>query len=297
MKYLLFLAVFCVFSPLKAEDIKTNRIPGDARTHSVLVSLSPDKQFVKKIAGDLIKVYSIVPDGSDPHTFEPTPKQMVNASECDIWFYVGEGFEIKALPALKSHSNRLTLIDLRKNINLIKGDGHHDCPSCASDADLHFWLSAKEAQIQTKTIYDALILQYPEHAAVFSENFREFIEELKALDSELTELLAPVKNRNFMVSHPAFAYFCRDYDLNQISIEFEGRAPTPQQLTTILEVARKDHIRIIVGLSHLSNKGVLLIGKELGAEVLILDPHHDSLSDTLRKLVAAIVRQSQSGHR
>ncbi len=280
---------FCV----KAEEIK---IPGDARTRSILVSLSPHKQFIKKISGDFLKIYSIVPDGADPHTFEPTPKQMVAASECDIWFYVGEGFETKALPALESYSNRLELVDLRKNIDLILGDGHNDCPSCSHDGDLHFWLSAKEAQIQAKTIYEALLQKYPEHAAVFSKNFQLFIEELKELDTRLAQILAPVKNRIFMVSHPAFAYFCRDYNLDEISIEFEGRSPTPQQLTTVLESAKKEHIQVIVGLKHLSNKGVLLIGNELKVKVLILDPHHDSLSETLFKLSNAIAHPPQKSN-
>lgn len=293
MKYLfcLIATLLAIVFPLslKAEESK---IPGDARTHSILVSLSPHKQFVKKISDDLLKIYSIVPDGADPHTFEPTPKQMVAASECDIWFYVGEGFETKALPALESYSNRLKLVDLRKNIDLILGDGHNDCPSCAHGADLHFWLSAKEGQIQAKTIYEALVQKYPEHAAVFSKNYQLFIEELQKLDAQLTKLLAPVKNRIFMVSHPAFAYFCRDYNLDEISIEFEGRSPTPQQLTTVLESAKKEHIQVIVGLKHLSNKGVLLIGKELKVQVLILDPHHDSLFDTLLQLSNAIAQES-----
>ena len=76
-----------------------------------------------------------------------------------------------------------------------------------------------------------------------------------------------------MVSHPAYAYFCRDYNLTQLSIEFEGKDPTPFQLTAILNKARDAHIKKIFIQAQYNSKGARLFAKELGAEVVMLGPY------------------------
>lgn len=239
----------------------------------VLVSVSPHKFFVEQIAGDTLKVGLMVPAGASAHTYEPTPKQMMAASGATIWFRIGEPFENKAIQALKSHHPELKIVDLRQGLDLIAGSCccHQKCH--AQSMDLHFWLSARLAQIQAETIAKALMEVYPEHTEVYKANLAKFQADLKGLDEKIQEILKPIKNRHILVSHPAYAYFCRDYGLSQYSIEVEGKDPTPQQLTRTLQLARRLNIRTIFIQIQYNNKGARLVADEIGANIVTLDPY------------------------
>ena len=201
----------------------------------VLVTVAPHKFFVEKIAKETIQVHLMVPAGASAHTYEPTPKQMLIAGKGVIWFRTGEPFENRAIQALKSHNPSLDIVDLRQGLDLIKSDpAHSHCGCCPGCIDLHFWLSARQAKIQAETIANTLSKAFPSHASVYQNNLKTFQQELSELDSQIQAILAPLKNRDILVSHPAYAYFCRDYDLKQYSIEVEGKDPTPQQMTNLL---------------------------------------------------------------
>ena len=244
----------------------------------VLVSVPPHRFFVEKIAGDTVEVGLLVPAGASAHTFEPTPKLMMDASRADLWFIVGESFEKRALPVLQNHNPRLVAIDLRQGLDLIYDDcngSHHGCCHCSGGADLHYWLSARMAKQQAKTITDALAVRYPENASKYLNALENFKKELDDLDQKIIMDLSGLKRRVIMVSHPAYAYFCRDYQLRQLSIECEGKDPAPQQLTNVIQQARKDQISKIYIQPQYTNRGAKLVAKELGAKLVMLNPYSE----------------------
>lgn len=281
------LAICLFIMPAFAADNKS-----DPRTHYVLVSVPAHKFFVEKIAGDTAKVINMVPPGASSHTFEPTPKQMLIASKADIWFRIGEGFEPRAVAALQSHNPRMQLVDLREGLDLITDShGHVHCCCHESCQDLHIWLSPKMAKIQAGTIANALIALYPENKEKYETSLSTFKRELDALDQEIASELAPLKNRTIMVSHPAYAYLARDYNLKQLSIEFEGKDPTPQQLTKVLNQARSEHITKVFIQMQYNSKGARLIAKEIGAEVVNLDPYSENYYESLRQIAHSFASQ------
>lgn len=243
----------------------------------VLVSIAPHKFFVEKIAGDTVKVLLMVPAGASAHTYEPTPKQMLMASRGDLWFYLGEAFETRAIASLKAHNPNMAFVDMRRGVDMISVDPNSgQCCCCHHNSqDPHIWLSARQAKIQGKTIADTLSERYPQHAEEYQKALAKFIVELDDLDKQITAILLPLKDRMIMVSHPAYAYFCRDYNLTQLSIEFEGKDPTPQQMTKILNRARAAHIKRIFIQPQYNNKGAKLFAAELDAKVVSLDPYSE----------------------
>ena len=246
----------------------------DPRSWTVLVTIAPHKYFVEKIAGDTVKTLVLLPVGANAHTFDPTPKQVFAASGADLWFKLGEPFEGQTLAALKSHNSRLQPVELSKDIELLSGHcSHHK--HCSS-SDLHYWLSPKAAKIQAKTITDALIRQYPENGKVYTNNYNAFIKELDELDSQVAIILNPLNSRTFFVSHPAYAYFGKDYNLHQISIEFEGKDPSPKQLTKILDKARELQVKTIFLQPQFSNKGAKVVAELIGAKGVMLDPFEEN---------------------
>jgi len=257
---------------------------------TVLVSIGPYRLFVQKIAGDTVESILMVPAGASTHTYEPTPKQMIAAGRADIWFTIGESFEARALKALQAHNPNMQDIDLRQGVSMITvAPGSGACSCChAHGQDPHIWLSARQDKIQVKTIADALAKRYPENAALYQKNLEVLLQELDTLDAELTAMLKPVQQRTILVSHPAYAYFCRDYDFKQLSIEFEGKDPTPLQLTRTLNEARADHITKVFVQPQYSSKGARLFANELNARVIVLDPYSEDFFASMGQIAQAI---------
>lgn len=266
----------------------------------VLVSVAPHKFFVEKIAGNTLIVDLMVPAGASSHTFEPTPRQMLTANRADLWFQIGESFEPRASAALRSHNSEMQFIDLRQGLDLIydsdcsKGHCCHGAHAHEDCVDPHFWLSLRQAKIQAKTIADALSKRYPQNSEIYAENLKKFTQQVDALDEEINAQLASLKNRTVMVSHPAYAYFARDYRLKQLSIEFEGKDPSPQQLTRILTQARQDNIKTIFIQIQYNNKGARLIANEIGANVVTLDPYSENYFETMRAIASHFAAQEQT---
>lgn len=263
------------------------------RSHKVLVSVAPHKCFVEKIAGNTVKVLLMVPAGASAHTYEPSPKQMLNAAKADIWFYVGEGFEMRVKQSLQSYNPNLLLADMRTNLNLITFDNeeYKPCSCCKNSGcyDLHYWLSPRLAKTQADTIAKALTERYPEHASLYATNLAILKNELSELDEEICETLKKPHNPVVMVSHPAYAYFCRDYGVRQLPIEIEGKDPTPGQLTKLLEAARFHDIKTVFVQVQYSSKGARLIAAEIGANVVNLNPYDEHYFESLREIARAFV--------
>jgi len=276
---------------LSAACFSETPLAGDTRTQTVLVSINPYKYLVDRISGETLKVVVLVPPGANMHTFEPTPKQMMQVSQADLWFRMGETFEEKALASLQSYNQSLKVEDLRDGIDLICSPSHESCPHCREGCDLHFWLDPLIMKQQAKKIAQTLTKVYPENAKRYEENLNELTSELDHLDEEIRTMLTPLKNRKFFVSHAAFTYFAKQYNLVQMALEFEGRDPTPQQLTRILEMARKNQVKTIFIQQQFHNKGARLVAQEIGAQLVEVDPYADDYILEMRKIAKEFSRK------
>ena len=261
----------------------------NAHENEVLVSVAPHKFFVEKIAGDTLQVRLMVPAGASSHTYEPTPKQIIAASKARLWFCIGESFETRALKALQAYNPGLKAVDMKKGVDMINADPMTGCCCChANSQDLHIWLSARQAKIQAATIAEALSSRDPSQSELYERNLALFCEEMDALDHEIEQTLKQLNHRMMLVSHPAYAYFCRDYNLTQLSIEFEGKDPTPRQLTRILNQARAAQINKVFIQQQYSSKGARLFAKELNAKVVMLDPYSEEYFDSMRQIASSL---------
>ncbi len=242
------------------------------KSHYVLVSVAPHRYFVERIAGGSVKVGLLVPAGADSHTYEPTPKQVLEACRADAWFMLGEQFEKRASGVIRERNPGIRLVDLRQGIDLIQESHCHHC-QCTEGADPHIWLSVRLAKKQAETIAHTLEELYPENRERYAENLETFKSQLDQLDKEMMALFTEQAPKVIVVGHPAYAYFCRDYGLKQVSIETEGRDPSPQQLTKLLENLRKEKIQTIFTQPQYNDKGAKLIAKQLGIKVVKIDPY------------------------
>jgi zinc transport system substrate-binding protein len=261
---------------------------------SILVSVAPYKLLVERIVGDTVSVRLLVPAAASSHTYEPTPRQTIEASRSKVWFMIGEPFEERAVAAFRASNPSMLIVDLRDGIDLIYGTEHHCHNGHCHDhnsADLHYWLSPRVMKVQARVIADVLSRQYPQNKQQYEERLEKVLVELDRLDKDIADTLRG-NTSVIMVSHPAYAYFCRDYGLTQLSIEFEGKDPTPQQLTRIIQAARKDNVKTIFVQKQYSDKGAQLIAKTIGAKISVLDPYAENYFDAMRQIALHFAEKS-----
>lgn len=239
---------------------------------TVLVTLAPYKYFVKKIAENTVNVHVIIPYNANPHTFEPTPKQMQNSLKARVWFKNGEFLESLIENTIKEKNNNILITDLRKGIDLldIKGKANPSHDHCQ---DKHIWLSPSLAKKQAIHIANSLCECFPENASLYQENLKILLKELDKLKEEIEKILSKVNNRSFLVSHSAFTYFCKEFNLNQISTEAEGHSPSVRSMTDLYNTAKELKIEKVIVQPQHNNNTAQLIGKKLHIPINFLDPY------------------------
>ncbi|MBS0653620.1 MAG: zinc ABC transporter substrate-binding protein [Verrucomicrobia bacterium] len=268
---------------------------------TVLVSIAPYAFFVHQIAGKDQPVTTLVPEGANPHIYEPKPKEVEKVRDASLWVRLGESFDQKVFKVIQEQNPQMRIVDVTEGIHLLSScevddpsHEHHHCHGNDEGSDIHIWLSPKLAKVQADTIAKALMEAFPENSQLYEKNLNRFIAELDLLDQEISTILAPMKGDAILVSHPAFAYFCQDYGLVQLSVEMEGKEPLPQQVTHLLEEARHYKVATVILEPQYSNKGAELIAQELGIPTATVDPYAEDYLDNLRSIAQIIAKPLQA---
>lgn len=232
----------------------------------VAVTINPYAEFVKKVGGDRVNVLVLVPPNANPHTFDLSPSTIKAVSEAKIYFKVGGGleFEVNWLNKLAELNPNMLIVDTSKGIELIGSREH---------TDPHIWLSPKNAILIVDSIYKGLVQIDPDGAKIYKENRDAYINELETLDTEVKETLSDLRTRVFIVYHPAWTYFARDYNLKQIALEEEGKEPTVEEMVKIVESARAEGVKSVFAEPQFDPRELEVITKELGLSVISVDTH------------------------
>jgi zinc transport system substrate-binding protein len=248
----------------------------------VAVSILPQAGFVEVIGGDKVEVVVMVPPGASPHTYEVTPDQMTQLSEAKMYAKVGSPveFELVWMDKLIAQNKAMLVVDCSQGIQLMEmaeeeehehageEEGEHE----HEGLDPHIWLSVKNAKIMVQNICDGLVQVDTTNKDYYEANCAAYLEELTALDGDLTAGLADVKNRSFIVFHPAFGYFARDYNLMQIAIEQSGKEPEADYIVRLIEEAKERDIKVVFVSPQYSSKSAETIAKEIGGQVVVINP-------------------------
>jgi zinc transport system substrate-binding protein len=287
----------------------------------VVVSIPPQTYFVEQIGGDLVNVMSMVPEGGFPHTYEPTPEQMKLLSKADMYVRIKVEFENAWWNKILAANPNMHVVDSTKGIDFIEehaphyheeerehqeGEKHHEHEGehhkhegehhehereahMQHGRDPHTWLSPRMVKIQTEAICEGLIYVDPENRETYTANKKIFLKALDGLDQDIREMFANLKTRKFMVFHPSWAYFARDYNLEQISIEIEGKEPSAVEMTTLMKTAQAEKIRVIFVQPQTSKRSAEIIAKQIGAKVKILDTLAKNWMENMRVVTETLV--------
>ena len=273
-----------------------------AESLPVFVSIVPQKYFVEKIGGELIKVSVMVKPGASPATYEPKPKQMVALSRGKIYYAIGVPFERVWLKKIRATNPEMLVVHTDEGVEKrpVKahhhGEGKEEIPKKREEGtvdehqgimDPHIWLSPPMVKIQAKNILNALSLTDPSHATIYETNYRKFIGELDALDAQIRGIFAGKKeSAAFMVFHPAWGYFAQNYGLEQIAVEMEGKEPKPADLKDLIHHARERGIKVVFVQPEFSTKSAEAIAKALGGKVVSANPLASDWASNLKEIAS-----------
>lgn len=247
--------------------------PSSNEVPTLTVTLEPLRYFVESIAGDKFQVECMVPKGSSPETYDPTPQQLVKLSQSQAYFRIGYiGFEQAWMEKLQANSPQMKVFDTSKGIALIHADGHwHGDHFHAGGVEPHVWNSATNAITIADNIYTALRELDVTNQSYYKERLDSLKKTIQATDQTIRKLLRNA-DHTFLIYHPALSYFARDYGLKQISIEEGGKEPSPAQLKAFIETCQKEQIRIIFVQQEFDTRNAQLIANELGVQIVPINP-------------------------
>jgi zinc transport system substrate-binding protein len=247
-----------------------------------ITTIAPLGEFVKAVGGDKVNVTILVPPGGEPHTFEPSPSQMRRVADADIYVENGAGLE-SWMNQIIQVNRRMLLVDSSNGVNLIKGaDGGLQTPGLIRGVDPHIWLSPRNAKIQVKNICDGLIQVDPPNSDYYLENRDNYLRKLEEIDAYLNSTFIKYQRKKFIVLHPAWSYFARDYGLEEIAINAEEKEPGPKYLKEIIDMARTDNITTIFVEPQFNPNMAEVIAKEINGKVVAIDPLAENYPDNMR---------------
>ena len=235
------------------------------------MSIPPQKCFVEKVGGERVHVSVLLAPGQSPHTYEPTPKQIVSLSKARVYFRIGVPFEKQVVAKIGEAIKGFNIVDtcqgirqramtaeeIAAEIHEATSTGHHDEEGHSRDndhkshhhdegeLDPHVWMNPRLVKIQAGNIRDELIRLDPDHRNEYELNCRAFEKELDLLDARIMASLASLHGREFFVFHPGFGYFADAYGLKQVAVETGGKQPTAKQLGELIERARRAGVKLI----------------------------------------------------
>jgi zinc transport system substrate-binding protein len=239
----------------------------------ITVTLEPLRYFTEAIAGDNFQVISMVPKGSSPESYDPTPQQLVNLSQSQAYFRIGYiGFEQAWMDKLEANSPDMKVYDTSVGVDLIRGEGHwHGDHYHEGGVEPHIWNSTQNALIIAENIYKALCELDAAHQADYQKRLDVLKETIRQTDENVKALLKNA-DKTFLIYHPALSYFARDYELKQISMEEGGKEPSPAQLKALIETCRKEKIHTIFVQQEFDQRNAQLIANELGINIVSINP-------------------------
>lgn len=267
------------------------------------VTIEPQRYFLEQIVGDKFQVNTLVPPGSSPETYEPSPSAMIKLGNSRAYFKVGFlGYENVWTGKLAENNPDLKIVDCSVGIEPVYGGhGHHDHSHEAADhshnqtdaADPHVWSSAKNAVLFSQNMLNAVVDLDVENADLYRANFEKLTQKIAETDSALTRLLKDIPTRSFIVYHPALAYLARDYNLTQHSIEFEGKNPSPAQMKELVDLAKAENIKIVFVQQEFDIKNSEVIAREIGATSHTINPLAYEWDEELIRIAQLLASQEK----
>jgi zinc transport system substrate-binding protein len=289
-----------------------------------IASIFPVADIVQQVGGAHWEVLTLLPAGASAHTYEPTPAQVRQFTQADVFFQIGLGLEfwLEKLVRAAKHPTRVG-VDLSEGIATIpmpspalswgleKGPRReftprqrHSTPAerhihADTGPDAHYWLDPLRMLQVVSHVEQEITRLDPEHARQYAERAQRVRTDLAQLDAEIRQRTEGLQNRRFIALHAAWTYFAPRYNLVQAAVvePFPGREPSPRYLAGLAALMRREQVHAVVIEPQLSTTAAQALARETGARVGLMDPYggpgvpgRESYMDLMRYNSAELVK-------
>ena len=247
------------------------------KKHIIAVTIVPEQTFVKAVCGDLAEVIALVPPGNSPENYEPTPIQMEKFSKAELYFSIGVPTEeANILPNV----GNTKVISLQKEVSSVFVDRTFE----SGERDPHIWLSPKRVKVMIEVIKRELSTLDPVNKNIYEKNASDYLKQLDSADKQILSVLKEVKNKKFIVYHPAFGYLADDYGLTMYELDEEGKEATAQRLQQMVDLAKMENIKVIFYQQEIDSHQSQAFAEEIGGKTIQLAPLDADYIGNLKKM-------------
>jgi len=281
----------------------------------VAVSIGPQKAWVEAIAGDLVDVVVLIPPGYSPANYQPSPKQMIDFNQSDVYFYIDVPAEQNIMESVKEEG--MLLVDLAEvsddhyparffdedhedHEDYEDHEDHedheehedHDAHENQEDEeghdhvhtgrDPHIWLSPRRVMVMIEEIVHVLSELDPDNKATYEANGQAYMDQLKQVDEELKDAFFNLKEKSFLIYHPSYGYFADDYGLNMVEIEVDGKTATIRGLESVIDFAKEHGIKDVFYQDEFDSQQAEVVADELGGKTIQLSPLSEDYIEALK---------------
>lgn len=234
----------------------------------VLTTTTVFADLVRNVAGDRMRVESIVPAGAHVEEYEPRPADGRRVSQARLFFVNGLDLDTWAQRLLGDRRADAPVVTLSDGLPTI-GDNPH------------LWFDVSLARRYVEKIRDALAGSDADGASVYAANADRYERELTSLDADVRAAIAtiPAERRKLVTSHDAYPYFANAYGLTIVGYsQIEaGKDPPPAQLADLIEKTKAAHVPALFSEAGVSPRIVEMIASESGVTKIVTDMPTDSL--------------------
>lgn len=228
--------------------------------------------------------------GGNPETYEPSMSYMMNLEKSDAYFLMGSiGFELSIRSKIKEYNPDIKVCDVSEGIGLISGSHHFDADD-KEGIDPHTWTSVANARVIIKNMLDGVVELDPEHKAEYEKNYRDFDRELSEFQDSIALRLQPVKGGAFVVWHPSLSYFARDYGLEQISLEYDGKEVPVKYLEKKVAYAVSRKPSVFFFQKGMDTNQAQTVNTQIGTRLVEINPLGYDWKSEIRKIADALSR-------
>ena len=216
---ILFLGAICIGIDHNQEKVEEEKI-------QIVATIFPVYDFAKQIAGDKADVSMLLPLGTESHDYEPSPQDIINIQEADVFIYTGKYMETWAENIIQSLPSEEQVVDASKGITLKtteeieeeKGKQEEESHEHEHSYETHIWTNPEYAIVMCENILEKICLADEENKEYYEENARQYIEKLEKLDNDIQEVVSHAK-RKIIVSGSRFPFY---YFTNRYGLEYEA---------------------------------------------------------------------------
>lgn len=252
-------------------DIKTKKT--DLSTPLIVTSNYALYDITSHLTGDKIKVVNLLPQGVDPHSFEPTPQTMAQLEKSALFIYSSKELEPWS-EHLSQNIQRFAVAPLLQ-LRELKQEKHHEAHQHHDSIhDPHYWLDPNNMIILTHAIAKELQQRYPQQKEQIKTNAKHYISQLQQLDSLYKKQLKTCKKHTIVVTHNAFGYMAQRYHFNVESLTglSSEAQPSPKAVTHILQTVQNKGLGVVFGESFANQKTIQSIANDLHISLQTLQP-------------------------